>query len=166
MGSRPKRCPRANHSAEALCERRETGAGAGCSEGQLRVLRATAPCVACHVYCPPLLTCHRSCFAFVCSPLRLALLPAAGCEQADLAVTCRARVGQGRMSDTEFVTLVIRARPPCGHRTFVCASCASMALFACGLPPASFLPFILPQVSRLDAPEWWSFRCRRKALSL
>ena len=164
MGSRPKRCPRANHSAEALCERRETGAGAGCSEGQLRVLRATAPCVACHVYCPPLLTCHRSCFAFVCSPLRLALLPAAGCEQADLAVTCRARVGQGRMSDTEFVTLVIRAHlVDIEHLSVPVVRALHLLLVACrSLEP----PLLLPQVSRLDAPEWWSFRCRRKALSL
>ena len=164
MGSRPKRCPRANHSAEALCERRETGAGAGCSEGQLRMLRATAPCVACHVYCPPLLTCHRSCFAFVCSPLRLALLPAAGCEQADLAVTCRARVGQGRMSDTEFVTLVIRAHlVDIEHLSVPVVRALHFLLVACrSLEP----PLLLPQVSRLDAPEWWSFRCRRKALSL
>ena len=164
MGSRPKRCPRANHSAEALCERRETGAGAGCSEGQLRVLRATAPCVACHVYCPPLLTCHRSCFAFVCSSLRLALLPAAGCEQADLAVTCRARVGQGRMSDTEFVTLVIRAHlVDIEHLSVPVVRAWHFLLVACrSLEP----PLLLPQVSRLDAPEWWSFRCRRKALSL
>ena len=164
MGSRPKRCPRANHSAEALCERRETGAGAGCSEGQLRVLRATAPCVACHVYCPPLLTCHRSCFAFVCSPLRLALLPAAGCEQADLAVTCRARVGQGRMSDTEFVTLVKRAHlVDIEHLSVPVVRALHFLLVACrSLEP----PLLLPQVSRLDAPEWWSFRCRRKALSL
>ena len=164
MGSRPKRCPRANHSAEALCERRETGAGAGCSEGQLRMLRATAPCVACHVYCPPLLTCHRSCFAFVCSPLRLALLPAAGCEQADLAVTCRARVGQGRMSDTEFVTLVIRAHlVDIEHLSVRVVRALHFLLVACrSLEP----PLLLPQVSRLDAPEWWSFRCRRRALSL
>ena len=164
MGSRPKRCPRANHSAEALCERRETGAGAGCSEGQLRVLRATAPCVACHVYCPPLLTCHRSCFAFVCSPLRLALLPAAGCEQADLAVTCRARVGQGRMSDTEFVTLVIRAHlVDIEHLSVPVVRALHFSLVACRILEP---PLLLPQVSRLDAPEWWSFRCRRKALSL
>ena len=140
------------------------GAGAGCSEGQLRVLRATAPCVACHVYCPPLLTCLRSCFAFVCSPLRLALLPAAGCEQADLAVTCRARVGQGRMSDTEFVTLVIRAHlVDIEHLSVPVVRALHFLLVACrSLEP----PLLLPQVSRLDAPEWWSFRCRRKALSL
>ena len=128
------------------------------------MLRATAPCVACHVYCPPLLTCHRSCFAFVCSPLRLALLPAAGCEQADLAVTCRARVGQGRMSDTEFVTLVIRAHlVDIGHLSVPVVQALHFLLVACrSLEP----PLLLPQVSRLDAPEWWSFRCRRKALSL
>ena len=156
----PEGKPQRGSSLRAERDGRRSWVQRGAAEGVAcdRPLRRVSCVLSAVADLPPLMLC----FCVLSSSPGVAAR--AGCEQADLAVTCRARVGQGRMSDTEFVTLVIRAHlVDIEHLSVPVVRALHFLLVACrSLEP----PLLLPQVSRLDAPEWWSFRCRRRALSL